>query len=306
MAVETAERRARRRSNRGQQVEVRFSYTDAKGSRQFALGRLVDHNALGLGLLVEAALVLGQAVTLRPGAEAKQILGEVPLRAKVRFCRNTGAGGYRIGLIFDQPAVGTAPEPPPEPEEETGHTSVEAETEDLYEVLQVNPKADFDTIHRVYRLLALRYHPDNAETGDGEYFRKLTYAYTVLSDPAKRASHDVRREGTNSSRLRLFTRSTGASGAGAERRKRQGTLAALYQKRLQDPHVPTLSIFDLEELLGVAREHLEFTLWYLKERGLLVRADNNRFQITVAGVDEAERLESESMPQDRLLPAAGG
>ena len=157
---------------------------------------------------------------------------------------------------------------------------------------------------RVYRLLALRYHPDNAETGDGEYFRKLTYAYTVLSDSAKRAAHDVRRESVSGTRLRLFTRSTGASGAAAERRKRQGALAALYQKRLQDPHAPTLSIFDLEELLGVPREHLEFTLWYLKERGCLVRTDNNRFQITVVGVDEAERLEAESMPQDRLLPAA--
>ncbi len=239
MAVEAAERRARRRSTRGQQLEIRFSYTDQKGSRQFAGARVVDHDAAGLGLLAEGPLVLGQTVTLRPNAETRQALGELPIRARVRFCRNTGAGVYRIGLEFDTPSGAAAPEPDSETfAGETGHTTVEHAGEDLYEVLQVNPKADFDTIHRVYRLLALRYHPDNAETGDGEYFRQLTYAYTVLSDPAKRAAHDLKREGTTSSRLRLFTRDTGASGAAAERRKRQGVLAALYQRRLQDPHSP--------------------------------------------------------------------
>ena len=35
---------------------------------------------------------------------------------------------------------------------------------DFYEVLQISPNADPDTIHRIYRLLAQRFHPDNAET----------------------------------------------------------------------------------------------------------------------------------------------
>ena len=37
---------------------------------------------------------------------------------------------------------------------------------DYYEVLRIIPKADPDMIHRVYRLLAQRYHPDNTATGD--------------------------------------------------------------------------------------------------------------------------------------------
>ena len=37
---------------------------------------------------------------------------------------------------------------------------------DYYEVLQVSPNADLDTIHRVYRLLAQRFHPDNRESGN--------------------------------------------------------------------------------------------------------------------------------------------
>ena len=37
---------------------------------------------------------------------------------------------------------------------------------DYYETLQISPNADPDTIHRVYRLLAQRFHPDTQETGE--------------------------------------------------------------------------------------------------------------------------------------------
>src|SRR4051794_41853620 len=62
---------------------------------------------------------------------------------------------------------------------------------DYYEVLQVNPTAELDTIHRVYRLLAQRFHPDNKETGSESRFREISEAYTVLSNPEKRARYDV-------------------------------------------------------------------------------------------------------------------
>ena len=62
---------------------------------------------------------------------------------------------------------------------------------DYYEVLQVSPNADPDTIHRIYRLMAQRFHPDNQETGDDTRFRAIHEAYTILSDPQKRAGYDV-------------------------------------------------------------------------------------------------------------------
>ena len=40
-------------------------------------------------------------------------------------------------------------------------------------MLQVNPTAEPDTIHRIYRLLAQRFHPDNRETGDEARFRAV-------------------------------------------------------------------------------------------------------------------------------------
>ena len=60
-------------------------------------------------------------------------------------------------------------------------------TTDYYELLQISPNAEPETIHRVYRLLAQRFHPDNKETGDARRFRTIHEAYTVLTDPEKRA-----------------------------------------------------------------------------------------------------------------------
>ena len=53
------------------------------------------------------------------------------------------------------------------------------------------------------------------------------------------------------------------------------------------------------------REHLEFSIWYLKENGLITRMDNGRLAVTAKGVDWAEQEEAaERMRTDRLLEAA--
>ena len=45
---------------------------------------------------------------------------------------------------------------------------------DYYDLLQVSSTAEPETIHRVYRLLAQRYHPDNQETGNEGAFARFT------------------------------------------------------------------------------------------------------------------------------------
>src|SRR3954463_591802 len=86
----------------------------------------------------------------------------------------------------------------------------EQKTIDCYEVLQVNPTAETDTIHRIYRLLAQRFHPDNAESGDAERFRVVHEAYVTLSDPVKRAQYDVRYHQQKQDRWRLVSTGTRA------------------------------------------------------------------------------------------------
>jgi DnaJ-class molecular chaperone len=75
--------------------------------------------------------------------------------------------------------------------EDTTNPMDQAPPAEYYEILQVSSKAEPDTIHRVYRLLAQRFHPDNQESGDSERFRLLRDAYDVLSDPEKRAQYDI-------------------------------------------------------------------------------------------------------------------
>lgn len=62
---------------------------------------------------------------------------------------------------------------------------------DLYEVLQVHPRAEPDVIRAAYRILARKYHPDHG--GDPRRMIELNDAWDVLGDPARRAAYDATR-----------------------------------------------------------------------------------------------------------------
>ena len=63
--------------------------------------------------------------------------------------------------------------------------------ENLYAVLGVAPNASDDEIKKVYRSLAMRYHPDrNDAPGAKARFQAITKAYEVLSDPVKRDEYN--------------------------------------------------------------------------------------------------------------------
>ena len=62
---------------------------------------------------------------------------------------------------------------------------------DYYKVLNVSRKASKDEIKRVYRKLALKYHPDRNKSPDAEEkFKEISEAYAVLSDDEKRMQYD--------------------------------------------------------------------------------------------------------------------
>ena len=62
---------------------------------------------------------------------------------------------------------------------------------DYYDVLQVTPASTFDEIHRAYRILAMRFHPDRNSAPDaGPAMVAINEAYSVLSDPSRRREYD--------------------------------------------------------------------------------------------------------------------
>ncbi len=172
---------------------------------------------------------------------------------------------------------------------------------DYYEVLQISPNAEPDTIHRVYRLLAQRLHPDNQETGDEDRFRLLHQAYLILSDPEKRARYDVMYHEVRRTRWRsVSTEGRAENDFDYEQVTRLTILEVLYAHRREEMHAPGIFILDLENLTGRPREHLEFTLWYLSQKRFVQRGDNSRFNITAEGVDYLEEHYREGLLQRRL------
>lgn len=174
---------------------------------------------------------------------------------------------------------------------------------DYYEVLQISSSAEPETVHRVYRLLAQRFHPDNQETGNDSRFRVLTEAYQVISDPERRAQYDVLHERQLQQRWRLVDAGANAENDfEAEQLTRLTVLEVLYTRRRVEPDSPGASPMDLETLTGRPREHLEFTIWYLVQKRLIARSDNSALTITAEGVEHLERSYQSTIQRRRLQP----
>jgi curved DNA-binding protein CbpA len=172
---------------------------------------------------------------------------------------------------------------------------------DHYEVLQVSPRAQSDTIQRVFRFLAKRFHPDNPETGNADRFKQLMESFRVLSDPEQRAAYDATYEEHRETRWRIFDQASAGDEVAADRRVRSSILQLFYTARRRDPDHPGLGVYDLERLLGCPEDHIKFHVWYLKENGWVQRLENGMLAITASGVDRAlDDAEAPAPGQPRL------
>ena len=168
---------------------------------------------------------------------------------------------------------------------------------DYYEILEISPRANSETIDRIFRYFAQRYHPDNPDTGDRLRFDEIVQAHNTLRDPAKRAQYDIRYKDHLVSHLKLVEEASDPKNTERDVEIQDRLLSILYTKRRRDMDNPGIGNIELERLLGCPREHLEFHLWYMKEKGWIGTLENGLLSITVEGVDRAH---SEIHPKSTL------
>jgi curved DNA-binding protein len=171
---------------------------------------------------------------------------------------------------------------------------------DHYEVLQLSPNADSETINRVYRILVKRYHPDRSP-GTEDKFNEILEAYRVLSDPDARAAYDVKYDENRTSDLKIFKGAPVSDSFDTDRRIFEGILSLLYVARRHNPDRGGMGVIQLERLLGCPAEHLEFHVWYLLEKNWILRQNNGQLAITVAGIDHMIQDSGLVVRRDRMI-----
>src|SRR5262245_41797462 len=105
---------------------------------------------------------------------------------------------------------------------------------DFYEILEISPNANSETIERICRHLAMRYHPDNLNTSGPDRFSQLVEAHDILKDPAKRAQYDVQHRNHSASRWQLAEEASNTLGIERDTVIQDKLLSILYVKRRQD------------------------------------------------------------------------
>jgi len=166
-----------------------------------------------------------------------------------------------------------------------------------YDLLQISPHAEIETIERVYRILAIRYGPENEQTSDPERFELITRAYDALRDPLTRARYDRTLEQGGAAPLPIFLGREFTDGIDAEAKIRIGVLCLLYARRRANPDFAALSLLDMENLMAFPREKLLFAIWYLKAKRHIVQDERSSFIITADGVDFLEA----QLPSNQIL-----
>jgi curved DNA-binding protein CbpA len=233
-----------------------------------------DISTSGIGFACARELAVGAIVRIRA------LDGSLDRECEVIHSARHGAA-YHLGCEFREDRAHDREAP--------AFTTLSGRKPDYYETLQISRKADAQTIHRVFRIMAARFHPDNPETGDVEQFLLMKQAYTVLSEPELRAQYDVTLEkDRDSGPLPIFGLKDFVTGVEAEANRRLGVISLLYKQRQNNPDRPELSLLELEKEMGFPREYLAFTLWYLRAKNMVSMADNSDFVLTADGADFLE------------------
>ncbi len=172
---------------------------------------------------------------------------------------------------------------------------------DYYDLMQISPNADEDTIQQIFRHLAKKWHPDHSK-GDPERFKLLVEAHRTLTSAERRAAYDLRYQKFWETRWNLAADASDERAFVDDNEVREGLLSLYYVQRRSKMEDPGLGEMEVARLMRIPIHLIEFHIWYLKEKGWIQRLENGQFAITALGVDQAEKSRLRLSP-DRLLTA---
>ena len=172
---------------------------------------------------------------------------------------------------------------------------------DYYDLMQVSPNADEETIQQMFRHLAKKWHPDH-EKSDPERFKLLVEAHKVLTNSERRAAYDLRYQKFWDSKWNLAADASSTRVFVDDSEVREGLLSLYYVQRRSKMNDPGLGELEVARLMRIPIHLIEFHIWYLKEKGWVERLENGQFALTALGVDEVEKSRLKLSP-DRLLAA---
>jgi curved DNA-binding protein CbpA len=171
---------------------------------------------------------------------------------------------------------------------------------DYYEILEISPNAGSETIERMFRYLARRYHPDNHSTADRDRFDLVLEAHSMLRDPVSRVRYDIQYKQHLGFRSELIEEANDNDGVNRDVHIQNKMLSLLYVKRRRKLDDPGLGELELERLLGCPLDHMRFHLWYMREKKWISRTEIGTFAITVEGIDYAS-FDSQNKAGRKLL-----
>ena len=159
--------------------------------------------------------------------------------------------------------------------------------QDHYIVLDVPHKASLEQVRAAHEGLSRLYHAVQGEQPDAEKFEAVQVAFEVLKDPGLRKDFD-KLKGIGANERPRFSGPEFFEALERPTGLRSAMLCMLYDYRRLHPFTPAISVRNALTMLHASEEEVNFALWYLKQRNLVVNDDKSNLMITADGMDFLE------------------
>lgn len=154
---------------------------------------------------------------------------------------------------------------------------------DYYILLGVTRTATFDELKIAYRQLAKQYHPDKNPNNKlaEEFFKEIQQAYTVLSNPEKRRTYDLKStSGSSFAQQKTHTQYNGNAYQYAQQQARQQPKQTYTNRSKQPSKNDKTESYQILISIGIAFILLYFIISYSTERTDTVQNSDNEVETT--------------------------